>query len=375
LTNKYIKPLRKFILDSATIDYLVQHEENVFADASVDVATIILSKQKKTENTIILQKNANSSFEIIMTKEQNEWNSDADCIFNMNADFNADFSECIMLNEICNTYFGIQAFDRKSSISETKENEQYLEIIDGGDIFPYSYSIPNKYFNFIESNIKSGGNWNVYKQERIVVRQIGQIPVVGICKKNILASNTLYSIYPKNEDYDLKYILCLLNSSVIKKYWNSKYSDNKLLFPKIKGYQLRELPIKEISKENQQPFIALADKMLSLNSDLQTKRQRFLKRLSDNLVVAINKGACPLVITKALEIFDELEFAQFVTELAKQKITLSLKQQDEWEEYFNENKTECRNFVNQINATDKEIDRMVYALYGLTEEEVGIIEK
>ena len=53
---------------------------------------------------------------------------------------------------------------------------------------------------------------------------------------------------------------------------------------------------------------------------------------------------------------------------------LSLKQQDEWEEYFNEYLTECRNFANQITATDKEIDRMVYELYGLTEEEVGVIE-
>jgi hypothetical protein len=53
---------------------------------------------------------------------------------------------------------------------------------------------------------------------------------------------------------------------------------------------------------------------------------------------------------------------------------LSLKQQDEWEEYFTEYKTECSNFVQQIAETDKEIDRMVYELYGLTEEEIEIIE-
>jgi hypothetical protein len=61
--------------------------------------------------------------------------------------------------------------------------------------------------------------------------------------------------------------------------------------------------------------------------------------------------------------------------LAKQKIALTLKQQDEWEEYFNEYKTECRNFVNQINTTDKEIDALVYALYGLSEEEIKVVEK
>ena len=116
----------------------------------------------------------------------------------------------------------------------------------------------------------------------------------------------------------------------------------------------------------------LANKMLSLHADLQTKRQRFLKRLSDNFAITTNKGSKPLVITKALAHFDKLEFAQFLTELKKQKITLSLKQQDEWDNYFNMYQTECCSLVNQINTTDNEIDRLVYALYGLTEEEVKL---
>ncbi len=28
----------------------------------------------------------------------------------------------------------------------------------------------------------------------------------------------------------------------------------------------------------------------------------------------------------------------------------------------------------QIDATDKQIDRLVYELYGLTEEEIGVVE-
>ena len=146
---------------------------------------------------------------------------------------------------------------------------------------------------------------------------------------------------------------------------NTAKAERKL-FPKIILNDLRLFPIKEISKEEQQPFIALADKMLSFNSELQSKRQRFLKRLSDNFNA--------LKITGALERFEELEFKQFLSELAKQKINLSLKQQDEWEEYFNEYKTECNALSAQISATDREIDGMVYGLYGLTEEEIEIIE-
>jgi hypothetical protein len=146
----------------------------------------------------------------------------------------------------------------------------------------------------------------------------------------------------------------------------AKLFGNAIVFPKIILNDLRLFPIKELSVEQQQPFINLADRMLTLNADLQTKRQRFLKRLSDNFNA--------VKITGMLERFEELEFKQFLAELQKQKITLSLKQQDDWEEYFNEYKMECINLVSQITATDKEIDRLVYTLYGLTEEEIRIIE-
>ena len=42
--------------------------------------------------------------------------------------------------------------------------------------------------------------------------------------------------------------------------------------------------------------------------------------------------------------------------------------------YFNEQKTKARVLQTQIGHTYKENDRMVYALYGLTEEEVAVVE-
>ena len=37
-------------------------------------------------------------------------------------------------------------------------------------------------------------------------------------------------------------------------------------------------------------------------------------------------------------------------------------------------KTELLNIQEEINKTDKEIDEMVYKLYGLTDEEIKIVE-
>ena len=39
-------------------------------------------------------------------------------------------------------------------------------------------------------------------------------------------------------------------------------------------------------------------------------------------------------ITAALERFDEADFAALLAELKKQKISLTLVQKDEWEDYF-----------------------------------------
>ena len=43
-------------------------------------------------------------------------------------------------------------------------------------------------------------------------------------------------------------------------------------------------------------------------------------------------------------------------------------------ELFEENKKKVVDLKTQIDQTDREIDRMVYALYGLTEEEIAIVE-
>lgn len=46
----------------------------------------------------------------------------------------------------------------------------------------------------------------------------------------------------------------------------------------------------------------------------------------------------------------------------------------EWMEYFNKKKAEANALQAEIDALDRQIDQMVYELYGLTEEEIRIVE-
>ena len=367
LVNKYNLKLREFILKNTQIKEIINYKNIVFEDANVDVSTIILKKINSSNESIKILLSSKNENKIILEKNQNDWLKDSERIFNLKKEFPINFSNCISLKEIAKTYFGIQAFDKKSSISSKKENEKYLPMIDGADIFRYQIAKYNQYFNFIDDNIKSGGDYKVYEKERIVVRQIGKTPIIGYCGANILTSNTIYNIFSTTDEFDLKYLFTLLNSKLLKKYWEYKYNDNKNLFPKIKGYQLDDLPLVNISLEKQQPFIEKADKMLSLNRELQDLSQKFQRML-------LRKFDLEKLSTKLQEWY-LLDFSDFTKELKRLKVKLSLSQESEWEEYFLEEKSKAIAVDSEIKNTDKEIDSMVYRLYDLTDEEIKIIEE
>ena len=170
-----------------------------------------------------------------------------------------------------------------------------------------------------------------------------------------------------DENYSLKYVLTIFNSRLIKKYWLSNYSDSKQLFPKIKGYQLKQLPIKILAKELQTPFIEKADLILSLNKELQEQSQKFQRALQREFQLE--------TLPKKLHHWYLLSYSDFIKELEKQKVKLSLSQKAEWEDYFTIEATKVNTIKTQIEDNDKAIDAMVYELYGLSKEEIEIVEK
>jgi hypothetical protein len=106
--------------------------------------------------------------------------------------------------------------------------------------------------------------------------------------------------------------------------------------------------------------------MLSKNKELHELMQQFLKLLQTNFpTVQINKKP---------EQWPTLSSAEFLKELNKQKIKLTLQQQEEWIPYIEEQINKAATLQNTIDTTDKEIDQMVYQLYGLTKEEIAIVE-
>ena len=386
--------LRKFFIEKTSVDIIVNLYGKSFEDANVEtVISIIKNIEAKDDHIIgILKANENSkSFDFLHSKKQSDFAKNKSFEFLV---FQNDLSEsltnkirqgCKGLDEVACVKAGLQAYEKgkgtpKQSAEDVKNrpydyayqfNENTYRYLDGSNVLRYAINWTGQWL-WYGNHLAAPRTLNLFTDEKIIIREItSEFPH---CLNAVYTNDTyLYNrsniavVSRKGVNISLKYVLVLLNSTLLSFYFkkNTAKAERKL-FPKIILNDLRLFPIKEIPLESQQPFITLADTMLTLNKELQSKRSRFLRRLSENV-----EG---VKITSALQTFDQLDFKAFVAELKKQKIKLSLTQQDEWEDYFNQYADACQQLKTQIAATDGEIDRRVYELYGLTEEEISIVE-
>jgi hypothetical protein len=115
----------------------------------------------------------------------------------------------------------------------------------------------------------------------------------------------------------------------------------------------------------------LVENMLELQKDFQTLTQKLSTYISSQYQLEKLSGK--------LSSWHELNFSDFIKELNKaikaaKGTPLTKKDEFEWMELFEENKKKALELKAKIDQTDKEIDRMVYELYGLTAEEIQIVE-
>lgn len=111
----------------------------------------------------------------------------------------------------------------------------------------------------------------------------------------------------------------------------------------------------------------MADSMIVFNADLQEQSQKFQRTIQRKFELE--------ELPKKLQDWYLLSYAEFIKELGKKKVKLSLSEEAEWEDYFMQESKKALELKANIDATDKAIDAMVYELYGLTDEEIEIVEK
>ncbi|MDD2413382.1 MAG: TaqI-like C-terminal specificity domain-containing protein, partial [Bacteroidales bacterium] len=193
-----------------------------------------------------------------------------------------------------------------------------IKLLTGEDVFRYGISS----YSYINQSTYDEHKKNSYffQENRILIRETGSfITSLFLSDTNTFQNRSLYSIKIDDESkYNPLFILAILNSRVIQFYYKTVFSAETDIFPKIRIGQVKELPIKLISRLSQQPFIEKADLMLSLNKELQEKLQKFRNNIQREF------GLDDL--STKLQNWHLLTYSEFLKEIEKKKVKLSLSQ-------------------------------------------------
>ena len=236
------------------------------------------------------------------------------------------------------------------------------------------------YVNY--ESLRENKSIEVYKGKRIFARQLMSRQFrmnLSIIDYDCAFKKNIYVIYDLDTNkFLLEYILSILNSklfSFIQVNFNASLQRDD--FPAFSLRDFKNFSVAKNSIDNQLIFSKKVVLILNYNDNLQEIANLFLNLLESKF----NISKSP----KKLQNWHELEFREFLKELeksskksAKENETaynkLTLSEEAKWMQYFNEQKQKVEELKTEIDKTDREIDQMVYELYGLTQEEIEIVE-
>lgn len=370
--------LRKLLKDNSQIDIAIKLPYDVFEDAYVDTGLYFLSKRNNNNYTSLVYDfpvrfkltdlTNQTVFKFLLNSD---WEQNLDLKFITSSGFYEIISKVktgsISLSEISKSIRGILA--NKEDISDDEIIDYKKMFV--GDIYRYEMNPSFKWVKFGPNLKEKPNDYSWFQSDRILIRRLinRQFRIMAFyTDEEFVNKKDLYILKLNSKETNIKYILALINCTLFS-FLKTKGSTtaSKDDFSQLTLSDIRELPIKNISMEQQQPFI--------IKSDIILEKAKELKLLSEQFIKLLKAKFLTININNILQQWHSLTANDFLKELAKQKIKLALFQQQEWLQYFEEQKTKANNIQQVIQQTDKEIDAMVYNLYELSDQEIAIVEE
>jgi len=269
------------------------------------------------------------------------------------------------------TTLGIVGINKWGDVfyKQINQEKRGLKVLGGSEIQKYYKRgikgyIEDKHIRTDQSVIKS----NSILLQRIIAHienPTDHLKISGTIfeDKNYRIVNTVHQL-TLDKEISNKYVLALINSNFMNWFVYRFVFAKAIRSFQFSGDVAKKIPIPKISPSEQKPFIEKADLMLNLNKDFYEKKNKFLKLIKHEYKIE--------KISKKLNKFYEFEFDDFMRQL---KVNLNMDKKAELLDFFEKNKIELLKLKDEINKTDNKIDEIVYRLYGLTKEEIKIIEE
>jgi len=416
-SNKFIKAnygrkLRKLILDDTIFEEYVDHTwDKVFEGATVHSSIFVLRKDCINKDNKIL---VNNEFQLEQTRlDYDTWAFERPELLDLKDKIS---KKGIKLKDIpdIRIYYGIKtgyndAFFIDSTVKnklikgDPKSEDFIKPLVRGRDLkrwkidykdryllyIPWKFPIDNypsiknhlsKFKDKLQNRpevIKGRFDWFVlsryasdyhheFEKEKLIYPEIAPSLFVNFDDNKYYTNAKCYII--RSETIDLKYLSTIMSSKTLNfnfKFMGSTLEGKRFNLSKI---FVEQLPICCINSLEQQPFIKMADIMIQLNQKFQKEVMGFKHWIQKEYDVK--------KLSQKLEKYYKLSQDEFIDELKKKKVdTKSRKNRESLEKEFTESLEIIMPLLNEITLTDNEIDQMVYELYGLTPEEIQIIEE
>lgn len=280
LTHSSYAKLRKLILEVCKIKDIVNFQSKVFEEAIVETIIIILQREDKQgnrrKNKIMIMKDTSDTNpkEII----QYAFYTTLDNAFQLKLDENTSSLlrkieiGTVPLIQIAYTWNGINPGNATDKfIVNRKIDHRYKKVIDGANVKRYKIIHSELYILYDREKLERARNEQIFlTTPKIIMQKIGKKLVAAYDDEQWYTLINTTIIIPKDKKYNLKFMLALLNSSLLNYYYKSKY-----LGVQIKGEYLKRLPIRKIDflnpkgKRMHDDLVTLVDKMLDLNKKLE----------------------------------------------------------------------------------------------------------
>jgi hypothetical protein len=338
-TNLQFSEVRHNILQTFKLDSLLSYDGLQFKNAGVNSIVICCHKQKPIPNdNVTFLSWSKGSVEIIGQQEQSALLTTPSYNFSFVGNNKSAIVDKVKKNSVSfETFFdvkdGIVAGEIKENLfAEKKIDSDSHKLFFGRGLQRYSLVWTGKWVNYkpqemMELEIKSKGKkrpglWmrdkSIFEAPKILTRKVATHIIATFDSESVYYEQTLHgSILRANyKNYDEKYFLGILNSLLIKYYYQSSVQQEGKLFPQIRINILKSLPMPPINfsdpveKSAHDKMVSLVNSMLALHKSLASAQNPFEK--------------------------ERLE--------------------------------------KQIKSADEGIDKLVYELYGLSEEEIKLVE-
>ena len=401
LFNSFYEAIRKHLIIYSEIKEIFTITEKVFDDAEVGSSLLLLfSIQKNINQKNIVRLAATDKVtdfvlqtNIIENKVPQDFflslpNCEISIVSSESQSVLTKLSKLRPVNSFYSLKNGLNPGNVKHIlISTIKENDNYKPIIWGKDISRYHILWSGEYINYDESignnirleDIKSKEGMNkqnridfalrspeLFEAKKIVIRKTGDSLICCLDEANFYFDTLVHGIYEKQNDYNLEFLEAILNSKPATKLYRLLHDIQGKVFAKISLDNLSSFPIPDCTLDVRyllEEKVKVLSRLYTALQDVSIKFQRSVERNFEfeNL-------------SKKLQNWYQLSYSEFLKELSKRNNKISLSQEAEWEDYFLQEKDKALALKAKIDSTDREIDQMVYEMYGLKEDEIKIVE-